>query len=107
MRRMDETGSKFGRVDEVTLKPGAKIIDYDELHKGKLEEESKLMDKVFDAADIFGKGSPEHRAAKDLYYDIADMNYDEYVKHKGYDAIRHDATGYTVVVNQNALVIKK
>lgn len=107
LRRMGEAGSKFGRVDEVTFKPGVKIGDYDEIHSGKLQEESDLMQKVFKIKSELGQDSKEYKIAKDKYYDIAEMDYDEYAKYKGYAAIYHKGTGYTIVIDQKALVIKK
>lgn len=106
-RRMGEGGDKFGRVDEVALKVGAKVIDYDELHKIKLEEISKMTEEISDIRDKFGTKSKEYRKAKDEYYDFKDMEDDEFARYMSYDAIYHKATGYTVVINQKAIVIKK
>lgn len=107
LRRMYENSDDFGRVDVITFKKDAKIIDYDELHVSKLEDESKLSEKAFEMRAQFGKDSKEYKDAKDEYYNVANMDDDEYVKYKGYDAIYHQGTGYTIVVNQKALVIKK
>lgn len=104
-RRKDETGDKYGRVTTAALDVGAKTGDYREFEHKKFEAESDLNTK---AIETLGKGGTmeEARAIADQAMEIRRMSVAEYAATQGYDAVYDKNTGYTVVTNQNALVVK-
>lgn len=103
-RRQHERGHKKGQIITATLKPNAKIGDHDELKRQQLEEVSGILDKVFKARND-GNTTAYDKYLKE-YYKINQMKFDEYVRYKGYDAVYEKVTKYTVVMNQNAMVIR-
>lgn len=103
-RRQHERGHKKGQIITATLKPNAKIGDHDELKRQQLEEVSGILDKVFKARND-GNTAAYDKYLKE-YYKINQMKFDEYVRYKGYDAVYEKVTKYTVVMNQNSMVIR-
>ena len=106
-RRKAENNEKYGKVSTVALDKGAKVGDYNEIQKEKLQETSDLIEKAFNIKESHGAKSPEYKEAREKYYDLADMEFDDYVRSKGYDAFIESGSQYTVVINQNALVVRE
>lgn len=103
-RRKGETGDKFGRVSTAALDVGAKVGDYDELKRKHLENQSSMTKNAFKVMKEKGADSKEFQDA--IAECESNNSFDNYVRNQGYDAFEHPATGYTVVVNQNALVVR-
>lgn len=104
-RRQQEKGESHGRVITAALDVEAKVGDYEEYQLKKFEEESSLNHK---AIDMITNGSTVEEARKvaDQAMEIRKLSVPEYAAQQGCDAVYDKATGYTIVTNQNALVIR-
>ena len=103
-RRKEERGEKYGRVSTAALDVDAKIGDHYELQVAKFNEATECMNKAFEAKD---KGDEQtYNAMKDKYYSLQEMGLGEYALNNGYDAMYHSGEKTTIVVNQNALVVR-
>lgn len=84
------TGGR-GAVVRMTLHPDARIADHDEMRR----------DMVRDRAAAERRGaSAAHLAAQ--YQDVG-----RYAALRGYDVVRHEGTGYHVVLNRTALIVQR
>lgn len=101
-RRMSENGEKHGKVTTASLDVGSKVVDFNDCSQQKLNESHEIMRKAFKETD------PEKRDKLGSQADsLWSMSVSDYAKSKGYDAIFDSGTGYTVVVNPNAVVYRK
>lgn len=104
-RRKQENGDKYGRVTTAALDVGAKTGDYEEYQKKKYEAESELNKKAI--KELTGGGGVEAgQKIADQAMAIRQMSVPEYAAGQGCDALYDKATGYTIVTNQNALVVR-
>ena len=104
-RRKQENGDNYGRVTTAALDVGAKIGDFNDYQLQKFEAESELNKKAIQEL-VSGGGVEAGQKLADQAMAIRQMSVPEYAANKGMDALYDDATGYTVVMNQNALVVK-
>lgn len=103
-RRQGEKGQSKGRITTAALDVDAKIGDYNELKKKKLQDESDALSKAFEAKE---QGDMDaYKKLKDKYYDIGEMSFEDYAKSQGCHAIVEPALGYVVVIDQKALVVR-
>ena len=100
-RRRQEKGYKYGEVITAALDEGAVVGTYNDYNQKKFDEYNAIMEKVWTLPTM-----EEMRAMADEAMKIQKMSVSEYAATKGCDAIYDAGTGYTVVVNQNALVVK-
>lgn len=104
-RRKQENGDKYGRVTTAALDVGAKIGDFNEHQRMKFDAESELNKKAIQEL-VSGGGVEAGQKLADQAMEIRQMSVPEYAATKGFDALYDNTTGYTVVMNQNALVVK-
>lgn len=103
-RRQQEKGDKYGRVSVAALDKDSKVVEYSKISQEKWDETFTKTNKAFEAK---GKGDMEtYEKLKDEYYKIHNMSISEYATSKGYDAMYDPGMQYTVVINQNALVVR-
>lgn len=99
-RRKQENGDDFGEVATAALDVGAKVGDYRDYETEKFETYAKMMEEVWEQPTKEAMREMADEAMK-----IQNMSVSEYAASKGCDAIYDQGTGYTIVMNQNALVI--
>ena len=104
-RRKQENGDEYGRVTTAALDVGAKTGDFNEYQRMKFDAESELNKKAIQEL-VSGGGVEAGRKLADQAMEIRQMSVPEYAAIKGLDALYDNATGYTVVMNQSALVVK-
>lgn len=104
-RRKQENGDQYGRVTTAALDVGAKTGDFNEYQRMKFEAESELNKKAVKEL-VSGGGVEAGQKLADQAMEIRQMSVPEYAATKGLDALYDNTTGYTVVMNQNALVVK-
>lgn len=104
VRRQNETGGKFGQVETCALDVDAKVADSIEISRKKLQAESDAVQKAF---SLMRSDAPKGQVEDAIQYaqSFAGMDVSTFAKQQGYDAIYDVGTGYTVVVNQKALVV--
>ncbi len=105
-RRQGETGEKCGKVATAALDVGARTIEHSDLIEKKMSRESSERSKLFSMMKEKETDSDEFRKAESEYKKLERMSISDYAVSEGYDAITDSGTGYTVVVNQNALVVR-
>ena len=103
-RRQNETGGKYGQVTTAALDVDARVADSNDLAKEKLQAQSDATQKVFRLMKEKAPQEEIDQAIKDAEA-FEGMDISDYARSQGYDAIYESGTGYTVVVNQNALVV--
>ena len=104
-RRKQENGDQYGRVTTAALDVGANIGDFNEYQRMKFDAESDLNKKAVHEL-VSGGGVEAGQKLADQAMEIRQMSVPEYAATKGIDALYDNTTGYTVVMNQNALVVK-
>lgn len=103
-RRGKEKSQSAGRVTTAALDVDAKIGTQSELRQKKFEDESESRSKIF-AAQRTGDTDTYEKLLNE-YLELEKMSFEDYLRKLGYDAIYDPTTGYTVVINQKALVIR-
>lgn len=103
-RRQNETGGKYGQVTTAALDVDARVADSNELAKQKLQDYSDATQRAF---RLMKEKAPQEDIEEAIKASeaFAGMDISDYARDQGYDAIYESGTGYTVVVNQNALVV--
>ena len=103
-RRREETGDDSGKVITCALDKDAKVMSMSELESAKQDRLEQIRAEI--KAVRHTATDEEIDALYDERDEIFSMKAADYGRYIGCDAMYDPFTKYTVVVNQNALVIR-
>lgn len=103
-QRKHEKNERYGAITTAALDVGAKSGNYNDLKIKKSKDESDLIEKAFNAKEQ--GDTKRYNEYKDKYYSVKNQTFEDYARLNGYHAIVETGTGYIVVLEQKALVIR-